>query len=389
MQQRGGVGEIIEPSVGKTRGFLIAGCVCVLAVTLAAGLWPFAFRAKNKVYWDGSASGLHFGDPSIVVSDGTLAGIPARNGLSVEIWLQPDSNWASSTILSFYKPPTEPTLQVKQSGDDLLLTSAHGLHAKPERRNVFVDHAFRRGNAVLITVVSKEDNLSIYVNAVLKKSVSGIQLRNDDFSGTLIIANAPYGNLSWKGICRGLAFYNQALDTEAIQRHYIAWGTKEQQIGEERPYTLYLFNEAQGERIHNQGQGGPDLVVPRDYKIPEPGFLVPFWKEFTPTIAYANDLAINVFGLVPLGFCFAALFSWTNGPSRSLWYTVMLGFCVSLTIEVLQGFMPTRFSGTTDLITNTGGTAMGAWCYLNSRTQRWLRQSGLLRAKQSNSSAPG
>jgi len=351
----------------------------VLVTTLAAGLWPFSFRERNNVSWNEAGNGLHFGDPGMAVSEGTFQGLPGDQGRSIELWIEPDLSWQASTILSFYVPKTRPVLQVRQSGDDLVFTSAHGIGenlSKP--KNVFIDHAFHRNEAVLITLCSSANGLEIYINAVLKKSISGMRIRGEDFQGTLIVGNAPYGNLSWRGEYRGLAFYNHILPADVIKEHYATWQRNRANIAQRNASTLYLFAEGKGEHVRNQGRTGPDLIIPTNYTIPEPGFLVPFWKEYTPTGAYAKDLAINVLGLVPLGFCFAALFAWTSGRRRSWRYVVVLGFFVSLTIELIQAFMPTRFSGTTDLITNTAGTALGAWCYLNPRTQKWLEQLGIL-----------
>jgi hypothetical protein len=371
------------PCGPKLKKKLIAACVVVLATTFAAGLWPFSFREKNNVSWNGSGGGLHFGDPGMVVSDGQFQGLPSDQGRCVELWIEPDSSWEASTILSFYLPKTRPVLQVRQSGDDLVFTSVRAAGDKPNKaRNIFVDHAFRRNEAVLITLCSTASNLEIYINAALKKSVSGLQIRSEDFQGTLLVANAPYGNLSWRGQYRGLAFYDHTMGADVIKEHYAAWQRAPAAIARQNPSTLYLFDEGTGERIRNQGETGPDLIIPANYTIPEPGFLVPFWKEYTPTGAYAKDFAINVFGLVPLGFCFAALFACTSGRHRSWRYAVTLGFFVSLTIELIQAFMPARFSGTTDLITNTAGTALGAWCYLNSRTQKWLDRLGVFESSR-------
>jgi len=378
--------SVIEPGNTKLKALLVILSVIVMGITLSAGLWPFSFHVKNQVWWKPEAAGLYFGDTGMAVSDGKFAGraTDAATGCSIEVWIEPRLTWDSSTILSFYEPGIAPRIQVRQSGDDLVFTTSRGPgESQNKKRNVFVDRVFRKGERIFVTLTSSDDVLDIYVNGVLKKSMKNMQMRAADFAGTLIVANAPYGNLSWTGTFRGLALYDRALRAEEISEDYNLWQHNRELKARRtaQAYSLYLFNEQTGDRLHNVGSAGPDLIIPKNYFIFEPGFLVPFWKEYHPNSEYAKDLAINVFGLVPLGFCFAALFAWRNGRKGSLLYTTLLGFCVSLTIEILQAFMPTRFSGTTDLITNTSGAALGGWLYLNAHCQAWLERLGLVRVR--------
>ena len=75
-----------------------------------------------------------------------------------------------------------------------------------------------------------------------------------------------------------------------------------------------------------------------------------------------------------MGFCVVAYFSSVRAMDAAA-ATIVLGFVTSLTIEILQAFLPTRDSGMTDLITNTLGTAIGVILYRSSATQQVLMKA--------------
>jgi VanZ family protein len=355
-----------------------------MGITLSAGLWPFSFHIKNQVWWKPEQAGLYIGSHGMLVSEKKFPEMSTDDaiGSSIELWLEPALTYDSSTILSFYDSQSGGRMQLMQSGDDLAYVGAFGPgNNRLKQRIIYLDNAFQEQKNAQITLTSKNDRLEMYSNGVLKKSVNNLGMRGADLAGTMIVGNTPYGNLSWTGTIRGLAIYDRALDAEQIKHDYRSWQQNRESMTHQPdpPYSLYLFDEQTGDRVHNAGKTGPDLIIPKNYFILQPGFLVPFWREFRPTREYVNDLAINIFGLVPLGFCYAALFAWLIGRERSLLYTTLLGFCVSLTIEVLQAYMPTRFSGTTDLITNTLGAALGGWLYLNHYFQDRLKSLGFVR----------
>lgn len=197
--------------------------------------------------------------------------------------------------------------------------------------------------------------------------------------------HSPGQTDSWAGQMYGLAFYRQELTPTQVQQNYISWthsGRPAPSI-DNRALAVYLFNEHSGRVVHDLVPSGVDLEIPKTYKVVKQIFLEPVWREFSMSRSYWGAVLKNVVGFIPFGFCFYGYLCTTLRLKRPRLTTVLLGTMVSLTIEVLQAYIPTRDSGTSDIFTNTFGTWIGAMSYdlaqpfivrIASRTQklRWI-----------------
>lgn len=187
-----------------------------------------------------------------------------------------------------------------------------------------------------------------------------------------ITGDSPLQQDSWSGQVLGLAVYSIELPAPVVLRHYRAW-TKTGQpevASTEHNVGLYLFNERTGNLVHNHAGSGLDLVIPETYTVVDQIFLEPFWKEFSMSGGFWRGILKNIVGFIPVGLCFFPYFSLVRHFRQAALITVLVGFLVSLTIEVLQAFLPTRDSGMTDLITNTLGTYLGVLVYRSAIIQR-------------------
>jgi len=363
----------IQPKSGQTDRDVLgpkllgAACVLVLAGMLVAGLWPF-HSPKNQVAWFAGASGLQFGRRGTVLSSGKFeaANAPADAPCSLEIWFEPALTAASGTLFAFYDPENPRQFSLHQSISDLALQSdlREGGYRTLTTR-LYVDDIFHRGKPLFVTVTAKGGQISVYIDGALARSAPKFPLSRRDFDGELVIANLPKSDNSWSGLLRGLAFYDEEISPAQVLHHYQTWIEKGRPdvSQNDRAVALYLFDERTGRVIHNQVPSRTDLYIPERYLVLDQAFLVPFWQEFRPSWSYWKDVLINIVGFVPFGFLVCAYFSLARQIKTPARITVLLGFTLSLAIEILQAFLPTRDSGTTDLITNTSGTCVGVWLF--------------------------
>jgi len=341
--------------------------LAVLGGILVLGLWPFSPYPHNDVNWIPNGDGLEFTNYGVVLSAGNVELKPASPGKlasqSVELWLQPGLTDDTNTMLGFYTPKNPLQFRVCQEGDSLFVLRDYvDEQGKVRGVQMEVDHVFHQDQKLLITVTSGPRGAAIYLNGALAGTSTSLGLTNADFTGQLVFGTSAVDNDSWTGQLYGIAVYDRELMPSEVTDHYIAWDRDGRlRLAEAEGATaLYLFEERAGSVVHNQVRSGPDLYIPEHYFLLDKAFLEPFWKEFSPTWGYCKDILINIGGFVPLGFSFCAYLSYGRRMNRAVLATVLLGGIVSFVIEFSQGFFPTRASGTTDLITNTLGTALGA-----------------------------
>ena len=354
-------------------------CAAFLIIILTAGLWPF-HAPKNQVSWrDGN--GLHFGEYGVILSGGVSSFAASRDGTpcSLEIWLQPDHSYIGGTILAFYKPENRlVAFSMYQSIDDLLLQRVTASRQHPTKSGFYVGHVFRKNDQLFVTVTSSAQGTAVYVNGALVRTFPWFGLSKEDLTGQLVLGNNPLANDGWEGQVKGLATYDRELTEAQVLQHYNAWTTNQNaQIKSEGPTALYLFNEGSGAIVHNQMNSATDLRIPEHFFVLHAPFLETPWDEFQPGWSYWKNVLINIAGFIPLGFFFCAYFASVLRITRAVFATIVLGAGISLTIEVLQAFLPTRDSGMTDLLTNTIGTGIGAALYSCKSVQAVLAAIGL------------
>jgi hypothetical protein len=347
-------------------------CACVLLSIFVAGLWPF-HAPRNEVTW--SDHGLRFGKHGSIASLGIFEAVRSEsNGAcSLEVWLQPDRSRAAGTILAFFLPTGDVVrFALRQSLEDLVLQRPDSERSSKTAR-IYIERAFSNSKPVFFAIISGPAGTAIYKDGILVKTAPSFKLSVANLTGRLILGNMPSTTDNWVGQVNGLAIHDRELSANEVRKHFDDL-TNNKQTGMEQASSIvaaYRFNEGKGNTVHNRLDSRTDLFIPKRYFVLRRRFFDLPWEEYRANRAYWKDVGVNIVGFMPLGFFFSSYFAYARKINRIAMVTIALGFFVSITIEFMQAFLPTRDSDITDVMTNTLGTVFGVMLCFHLRP--WQR----------------
>jgi VanZ family protein len=357
-------------------------CIAAVIAILIATLWPFNPFVQNGVTWLQGTRGLKFENAGLVISNAPLKPpeTHSMHSYSLELLVRPAS-WKSGTILGFYNASRPKQLLLVQYGEDLLVTHDEAIQSDITRTSKFdVDHAFRPGKLVLMTISSGSNGTAVYLDGKPADSFPEFRISRGELSGEIILGTSPTTSEPWAGEFRGLAIYSKELTPLQALLHYKEWIDPSGPPDLDGAIARYPFAEAAGQQVRDEVPSGPYLEIPATFSVPHKKLLRSPAEEFKANWKYVKDLLMNIAGFVPLGLILCAYFGWTRSRWKAIFISTIACGILSFVIELLQYYIPGRFSGMTDIITNTLGAALGGVLVETSAVRRVLKRMNLIRS---------
>jgi hypothetical protein len=344
--------------------------VIVFLAVLFFGLNPKGYDFSNHVSRLDDGPGIRFDKYGLAYAelDSTLRKrIDAREGFSILMVFQSErlDNNGSGHILTLHPGKDEDQLIIWQWYSHIIAMNGNDYAHRRKTGRVSYKIPSSPAQQIFLSLTSGKSGTSLYFDGKVVSSNHSLHL---DFpvgaKETLILGNSPYGNGSWQGDISGLALFDRELPPETVASLYNAWSLKRSfaDAKKENPFLLYLFNEKEWHRIIDHSGNSTPLLIPAQAAPLRKRFLDRSLSDSGITGGLAQDVIVNLTGFIPLGFFFAYLLVNLGGTpgKRVLFYTVVFCFALSLAIELLQAWIPSRSSQFLDLFLNTSGGFTGA-----------------------------
>ena len=335
-------------------------------ILLAACFWPFNFFQENGVI--AGRDSLTFFDPGIAYTEKVGAGLGDLKEFTLVAELSAASPGHSSWIISYGLDFDQLNLLIGLYVHRLIVET----HRGEQTMRASIEGAVQRGKRTWLVVVGSPGFLRVYVDGRLRREV----LREDpdstkwDSSYPLVIGARSDGKYPWSGTLYRLGILGFAVSEEQA--------TNPDSLLTSSLAMSYQFQSGEGWGTLNRGTGETGLLY-----IPE--LFVPFRRASLMDIEDLwipkpiwTDIILNVLAFVPLGILLCFFLRKAFHPLVVVLLVLIAAFGLSLCIEMLQVYLPRRWSTFTDVATNSIGALLGAITWLlgaGSQIGRKLKQA--------------
>jgi len=366
--------DSLEPQNQTSSIYLVGLSVAIVFGILIFGLRPNGFNFSNGVNWIKYQHGIRFSKYGIAYTnpffEWTEDNISKPNCFSIEIALRPVGYRTKGTnfILALHDGRDRNQLLMWQYHSRIILMNGDDYDHKRRTKRIAVNIASPFPTTRFITITTGQDGTEVYVDGQFVSRKKDLTLKIPNGSKTrLLLGNSVYGKQPWHGDIYGLAFYGYTLAARDTAFHFDRW-VQAQDFSfakKEKPFVLYVFDEKVGERAFDHAGGSNHLKIPSRFHILEKKILSPIRTTSRFTRIIIRDIIINLAGFIPFGFFLTATLIKLGGAFEKHDILISVSFCfaVSLIIEILQAWIPSRHSEMLDLILNTFGALIGAIMY--------------------------
>ncbi len=342
----------------------------LLTAMLIATLRPFNFFPENGVHWLSDEPGIYFDGNGVAFSDKNVE-LGKTKEITIELLLKerPGSkNWGPKDIFSLYDGISSPSLHIGEWGSRIFLYSRFEKDTDEQWYKRFrINERFPRGKNHLITVTIGENLKAIYLDGKLKTKKK-IELKNRvslEFNGRIILGNSPSGANGWWGEIKGLAIYDRMLQADEVAEHYTTHVEKGfKKLRNKGSIVMYPFEEHTGNTVLSiVGNSNPILIPEKKSSFISALFHLPY-KNMRKTYqisSFSDDFVKNIFFFIPYGFLLSLILKIKSniGFVSILLIVSFSGGLLSLSIEMLQLYLPTRYAGIADVVSNSIGSFVG------------------------------
>lgn len=317
---------------------------------LAVCLWPYNVSQANGGVWQ-KGGGLKFTSPGTAYTESEVSALAGLSQYTLMLHFTPDNPGETSWILSHGVDFERANILVGLNSRQLIVRAArNGRYLLAGLSGLL-----ERGESVWLAVVLDSMGMSVYVDGRERRTV---QSPLSPLSVTpqqrypLVIGSRGDGKFPWDGVMFQFAVFDRVCSVEEIQNPELL-------IRSGKPIVHYDFNSGSGAVIQNMGSGSSgSVIIPPEFSPLRRPMLMDFEETWNPYRIW-GDMVLNVLAFIPFGFMLSELLCRRVGIGMMIAISLAAVFSFSLGIEVLQSFLPKRWSTFTDVATNTIGGLLG------------------------------